>query len=93
VLHEPLPFQQAIRISDYNQRFIAHCLPGNRQALGPAIINKTQRQLLLIGPEGDFTPGEIQSALDEQFVPVELGQTRLRTETAGLVGAVLLVQP
>jgi len=46
----------------------------------------------LIGPEGDFTPEEIQLALQNDFAPVSLGNTRLRTETAGMVAATLLVQ-
>jgi 16S rRNA (uracil1498-N3)-methyltransferase len=45
---------------------------------------------VLIGPEGDFTPDEIKSALDAGFLPVTLGQTRLRTETAAVVAAALL---
>jgi 16S rRNA (uracil1498-N3)-methyltransferase len=47
---------------------------------------------VLIGPEGDFTAAEINAALDAGFVPVALGETRLRTETAGLAAAVLLQQ-
>jgi 16S rRNA (uracil1498-N3)-methyltransferase len=45
---------------------------------------------MLIGPEGDFTPVEIQAALKAGFVPVSLGENRLRTETAAVVAAVLL---
>ena len=47
-------------------------------------------QLILIGPEGDFSPKEIAYALQHGFVPVTLGATRLRTETAGIVAATLL---
>ena len=39
---------------------------------------------LLIGPEGDFTPDEIQAAILAQYIPIHLGPTRLRTETAGI---------
>jgi 16S rRNA (uracil1498-N3)-methyltransferase len=46
--------------------------------------------LILIGPEGDFSPAEIASAFKEGFVPVTLGDNRLRTETAGVVAATLL---
>jgi 16S rRNA (uracil1498-N3)-methyltransferase len=46
--------------------------------------------LCLIGPEGDFTTGEIEQALQQNFLPVTLGNTRLRTETAGIVAATLL---
>jgi len=41
--------------------------------------------LILIGPEGDFSVKEIQSALEQHFIPVSLGETRLRTETAAIV--------
>ena len=40
---------------------------------------------VLIGPEGDFSPDEINQALEKGFLPVTLGNSRLRTETAGLV--------
>jgi 16S rRNA (uracil1498-N3)-methyltransferase len=45
---------------------------------------------ILIGPEGDFTPKEVEAALMARFVPVSLGRNRLRTETAGIVAATLL---
>lgn len=48
------------------------------------------RKIILIGPEGDFTKEEIEMALRYQFIPVSLGETRLRTETAGVVSAALL---
>ena len=46
--------------------------------------------LLLIGPEGDFTSQEVELALQYGFTPVSLGNTRLRTETAGMVGCALM---
>ncbi len=49
-------------------------------------------QILLIGPEGDFSPEELVKTIDKGFQPVTLGSTRLRTETAGIVGAVLMCQ-
>ena len=53
-------------------------------------FNKDSDTLILIGPEGDFSPEEIDRALQNNFLPVTLGNTRLRTETAGIVAAVLL---
>ncbi len=41
--------------------------------------------LILIGPEGDFSPKEVSLAVEQGFIPVTLGTTRLRTETAGIV--------
>lgn len=49
-------------------------------------------KLILIVPEGDFTKTEIEGALQNNFIPVSLGDTRLRTETAGAVAATLLTQ-
>ena len=54
-------------------------------------LPKSSDALILIGPEGDFTIDEISLALQSQFIPVSLGETRLRTETAGLVSITLLV--
>jgi 16S rRNA (uracil1498-N3)-methyltransferase len=93
VLHEPVAFEKLIHSGHYSQKFIAHCLPEQKQSLphyNP--ILKDSSSLVLIGPEGDFTESEIRSALASKFVPVTLGHTRLRTETAGLVAAVLLTQ-
>lgn len=98
VLHEPTSFQDLVKTSLQNEKFIAHCLPeqkGNLQDLlakSPSNhqITKSPNRLILIGPEGDFTEKEIAFALENGFVPVALGNTRLRTETAGIVAATLL---
>ncbi|RYY94373.1 MAG: 16S rRNA (uracil(1498)-N(3))-methyltransferase [Chitinophagaceae bacterium] len=88
VLHEPVAFADALR-SDADQRFIAHCEEGNKVDLATQ-LRPGKSRLLLIGPEGDFAPAEIEAALTAGFLPATLGATRLRTETAGMVGAVLL---
>jgi 16S rRNA (uracil1498-N3)-methyltransferase len=44
----------------------------------------------MIGPEGDFTPAELELALQAGFTPISLGNNRLRTETAGIAAAALL---
>ncbi|ULQ52587.1 RsmE family RNA methyltransferase [Flavihumibacter fluvii] len=88
-LYEPLSFRDVILQTSSSTKWIAHCMPESRKSLrlqGPA----QNDQLLLIGPEGDFTPDEIQLAIQSGFVPVTLGDARLRTETAGMVGACLL---
>jgi 16S rRNA (uracil1498-N3)-methyltransferase len=46
--------------------------------------------VLLVGPEGDFTPSELELSIANGFQPVSLGASRLRTETAGIVGAVMM---
>ncbi len=73
-------------ISGKGSRFIAHCISeGTRQPLSRA-LRRGEDALLLIGPEGDFTPEEVQAALAHGFQPVTLGATRLRTETAAMAG-------
>ena len=48
------------------------------------------KQFILIGPEGDFSDIEIKLALDKGIFPISLGESRLRTETAGIVACILL---
>ena len=74
---------------DYTHKWIAHCLDeGSKDQLAKALDD--QRHIVLIGPEGDFTPEEIQTALTDGYQPTTLGQNRLRTETAAVVAGVLL---
>ena len=86
-LHEPRPFEHVL-VSPH-QKFIAHCEGQQKNAIKDHSIN--QNILMLIGPEGDFTSEEINAALQNNFQPVSLGNTRLRTETAGIVAATLLM--
>ena len=88
VLHEPVPFKNCIQSSAYQQKLIAHCEDEKKQFIRDlALSNDTQ---IFIGPEGDFTIEEIKLALDNHYLPVSLGETRLRAETAGVVAASLL---
>ncbi len=88
-LAAPTAFEQLVQHHNAAQRFIAHCLPDQKTPLQQAML-PGKDTLLLIGPEGDFTPDEVAAALAKGFQPVSLGNTRLRTETAGMVGAVLM---
>ena len=63
-------------------RFIAHCYKTERRELRDAIVRGASC-LILIGPEGDFSEQEVELALSNGFAPVQLGKSRLRTETAG----------
>lgn len=63
---------------------IAHLEDGRRQLLQDVLL-PNRNALVLIGPEGDFSPAEIELALANGFEPVSLGPSRLRTETAALV--------
>jgi 16S rRNA (uracil1498-N3)-methyltransferase len=88
-LHEPKTFKSVIELSSYTGKWIAHCLPEERKSLRAA-ERSGGGQILLIGPEGDFTASEIDAARKAGYKAVILGDTRLRTETAGMVGAALL---
>ena len=89
MLTEPLSVAAFIKEHPAAQGLIAHCEEGNKTELKDiATHNDTS---ILIGPEGDFTETEIETALSAHYVPVSLGSTRLRTETAGMVAAALLL--
>jgi 16S rRNA (uracil1498-N3)-methyltransferase len=88
VLHQPTSFQDVVKNAAQQQGFIAHCLPEGKRQLSSLVTHHST--IILIGPEGDFTQKEIDFALQNNFDPVGLGDTRLRTETAGLVAATLL---
>lgn len=85
----PVPFGDILLNENYEQKFIGHCLPEEKKEL-KNVLEKNASKIILIGPEGDFTEEEIQQAIQQGFIPVSLGPTRLRTETAGIVAAVLL---
>jgi 16S rRNA (uracil1498-N3)-methyltransferase len=92
LLHEPKQFNHlAIEQFDDQQKFIAHCEESG-QKNNLSSFQPFNHSTILIGPEGDFTKDEIKLALENNFVPVSLGETRLRTETAGVVAASLLCQ-
>ena len=83
-LNEPISFKEFIKKDFSGQKFIAHCEETDKKSLKKEVTIK-EDILILIGPEGDFSVKEIQMALDNTFIPVSLGETRLRTETAALV--------
>ncbi|MBK7882802.1 MAG: 16S rRNA (uracil(1498)-N(3))-methyltransferase [Chitinophagaceae bacterium] len=90
-LHEPIFFFDFVNTATQQQKFIAHCADeSSKKQLTTQLINQSSNQLILIGPEGDFTATEIKAAIENNFIPVALGDTRLRTETAGIVAATLL---
>lgn len=95
VLHQPLTVQALLQqladgLLHYQHRWIAHCASMEKHQLASAVQPGMADSLLLIGPEGDFTQEEIVAALQVGMAAVSLGPTRLRTETAGVVGASLL---
>jgi 16S rRNA (uracil1498-N3)-methyltransferase len=88
-LSEPITVAQFIDKHPTSQKLIAHCEDGNKTALMD--IPKNSDTSILIGPEGDFTAHEIEAALSANYSPVSLGNTRLRTETAAMLAAALLL--
>ncbi|WP_066831207.1 16S rRNA (uracil(1498)-N(3))-methyltransferase [Rufibacter ruber] len=77
-------YKEFIQNNHHGDKFIAHLVEGQeRQALSKRITGQGEF-LVLIGPEGDFTPEEVEQALQAGFAPVTLGSSRLRTETAAL---------
>jgi 16S rRNA (uracil1498-N3)-methyltransferase len=77
-------FNDLINSCNHNNKYIAHCHEGNKPHLKD-IIDENSDNIVLIGPEGDFSPQEIQEADKKGFRSVSLGPSRLRTETAGVV--------
>ena len=84
VLNELCTFEQLIATTQEPQRFIAHCYEQDKKQLYTE-LKPTADVLILIGPEGDFSEEEVSTALQAGIIPATLGNTRLRTETAGLV--------
>lgn len=70
---------------DFNGKlYMAHCKDTKKESL-KTIVKPRQNTTILIGPEGDFTPNEIDLALKKNYHAISLGESRLRTETAGIV--------
>ena len=83
-LNEPMSFKEFINKNHDGTLFIAHCEETDKKLLKEAIVPK-EKYTILIGPEGDFSEKEIETALQNNYIPVSLGNTRLRTETAAVV--------
>jgi len=84
VLNEMTGFKEFINLASSGTKMIAHCLDSEPRKFISDIIRSEGDYLILIGPEGDFTPNEVTLALQNDFKPLTLGNTRLRTETAAL---------
>lgn len=82
-LNKPVTFSVFINKKQTDPIFIAHCNPLKKELLKD-VINPNSKITILIGPEGDFSIDEIQQSMDKNFIPISLGKSRLRTETAGL---------
>lgn len=83
LLHGMTDFRTFVKQPFEGQKFIAHCEAGEKPLLSK-VYHPGERVLILIGPEGDFSPEEIALAQEQGFQPISLGPSRLRTETAAL---------
>ena len=89
VIHEPIAFEKFIsETSHQDKKYIAYC--GNEFEKIPLNQVRNEQALVVIGPEGDFSDTEISIAMKNGFVPVSLGDVRLRVETAALTACTLL---
>lgn len=84
IVNEMVDFKTFVKSAHAGSKYIAHCYDGEKVYLNDALV-KGKDVTILIGPEGDFSVEEVQAAIDFGFTPVSLGNSRLRTETAGLV--------
>ena len=82
-LNEAISLTDFLKSNVEGDKYIAHCEKNNKLELKNQKLE--EKTLILIGPEGDFSPTEIEMALQNQFKAVSLGTSRLRTETAGIV--------
>ncbi|HXK82297.1 MAG TPA: 16S rRNA (uracil(1498)-N(3))-methyltransferase [Bacteroidales bacterium] len=88
-LNEMISFEQFVNNNISGKKYIAYC-----EEIPAIHLNKTlctdSEILVMIGPEGDFSKEEVKLATENGFIPVGLGNTRLRTETAGIVASALV---
>ncbi|MDR1671709.1 MAG: 16S rRNA (uracil(1498)-N(3))-methyltransferase [Alistipes sp.] len=82
------PFREAVARPFDGVKLIAHCRPGSSRVPITETLRASSDALILIGPEGDFTAEEVALALSNGFIPITLGPSRLRTETAALTAVV-----
>lgn len=83
IINEPRLFDEFVNKVKTENKYIAHCFEHKQDQLAKC-YKQNHNLLILIGPEGDFSPTEVTLALKKGFLPVTLGNKRLRTETAGV---------
>lgn len=83
-LNPALTFKEFLNLKNDDLKMIAHCEETDKKTL-KSVLKPNQNLTMLIGPEGDFSEKEIALAISNDYLPVSLGTTRLRTETAAVV--------
>jgi 16S rRNA (uracil1498-N3)-methyltransferase len=84
VLNEPSRFRDFINMDQNGIKMIAYCDDSVVRKKVSDVYSKNENPIILIGPEGDFSREEVDAAVVKGFLPVHLGSSRLRTETAGI---------
>ena len=85
-LNEAVTFKEFLKKQNEGLQLIAHCEETDKKTLKSVLV-RNQNITILIGPEGDFSEKEIALAIENNYVPITLGTTRLRTETAAIVAS------
>jgi len=87
IINKPIPFNDIIKKNTQNS-YIAHCYQDDKKDFKNLLLNdkKIHEVTLFIGPEGDFSKKELNFAINMGITPVTLGESRFRTETAGIIG-------
>jgi len=90
-LNNPIQFESFSHSCPKNA-YIAHCYKTHKKCLKDILLKNNHKKniTLFIGPEGDFSKKEVNFAKSKGIIPVTLGTTRLRTETAGIIGCSII---
>ena len=83
-LNSAMTFREFVKLKNEGLQLVAHCEETNKKTLKSVLV-PNEYITILIGPEGDFSEKEIEAAIENNYIPVSLGNTRLRTETAAIV--------
>ncbi len=92
IVNEMIPFKDFISMPRKGRKFIAHCYQEIEKNDLFDIINSDKENesiTVLVGPEGDFSIEEVRLAIENGYESISLGQSRLRTETAGLMAVTM----
>jgi len=91
IINKPVKFNDVIKKTNQNT-YIAHCYQEEKKDFKNILLNdkKIKDITLFIGPEGDFSKKELNFAIKMGIIPVTLGESRLRTETAGIIGCSMI---
>ncbi|MFI3277408.1 MAG: 16S rRNA (uracil(1498)-N(3))-methyltransferase [Rikenellaceae bacterium] len=93
ILRDITPLAELLKESFAGERYIAHCGESVTQGVKPHLADVVRAKgdvMILIGPEGDFSPEEVKEAVAAGFVEISLGEQRLRTETAAVASTVIV---